>query len=65
MTFLLCNVAWMDQYRGRQPGGIPKRGGAYIGETGTGHEVCNFYPIGDHYYGYVRAPTDQIDLQRI
>lgn len=65
MPILFCNVGWMERYQGLRSGDQISGGGAYVKKEGRGHEVCNFSPDDDTLYGYVQAPGEQINLDRL
>ncbi|WP_080755873.1 HNH endonuclease [Aeromonas hydrophila] len=62
MKLLFCNIGWMDRYNGIDDDSI-KRGGAYNNKS-IGHEVCNFSPINNKVYGYVRS-SGKINIERL
>lgn len=57
----------MEHYQGLKPGDAISGGGSFVSEHGMGFEVCNFYPVNGHYYGYVQPATPGrfIDIERI
>lgn len=60
---LFCVVTWMEQYDG-VAGDQPAGGGAFIDAKGYGHEIFNFRPFRNHYYGFVE-PGGRIALERL
>ena len=55
MTYLFCNVKWLEDYKGRN---INDKIEGLVGE------VCNFAPYEDQIYGYVRRPHT-IDINKL
>ena len=60
---LFCNTAWMKHYQGLR-GDIPKGGGSYVVEHGTGSEIYNFAERKGSMRGYVQV-TGTIHLERL
>lgn len=56
-SVLVCRTAWMDFYDGLGSGDAPVGGGAYVDESGFGHEIFNFRAEEGWYRGYVRPVT--------
>lgn len=50
---LICNVGWMDFYRGVTQGDKIAGGGSYITKHRYGSEIFNFQPHQGYYYGGV------------
>ena len=65
MKLLFCNIGWMEKYQGLGLGDSIRGGGAYVKEKGLGHEIMNFKAVNGEHFGYVQAPSGQIDLTRI
>lgn len=65
MNIIFCNIGWMESYQGLNPEDLIRGGGSYVDEEGRGHEVCNFYPHNNTFYGYVQAPGGQININRL
>lgn len=63
MKILYCNVREMDEYNGYVENDGYSGGGSYTKDN-IGHEVNNFTRHGDTYYGYVRATSGTIDIQK-
>ena len=63
---IFCKIGWMKKYEGITNGDKIENGGKYVDENGIGHEIYNFSPINDKYYGYVRTPKgSNLNLERI
>ena len=65
MKLLMCNVAWMREYKGITATDYPINGGEFIEENGYGHEVLNFKKNANYVYGYVQARKGTIDINRL
>jgi hypothetical protein len=65
MKLIICNVAWMKEYRGITENDYPINGGKFIEKHGYGHEVLNFKKIGQFVYGYVQAKDGTININRL
>lgn len=65
MPILFCNVGWMERYQGLRSGDQISGGGSYVMKEGRGHEICNFSPDNNTFYGYVQPPGEQINIERI
>lgn len=64
MKILFCNIGWMKNYQGETEDDTLTEGGSY-NKTATGLEETNYYPIKNHYYGYVYVESQHLDLERI
>ncbi len=56
VRMVFFRVGWMHRYRGITESDTISRGGAYVNEHGFGHEIFNFQPFEDRFYGYVQPP---------
>ena len=65
MTYLFCNVGWMEHYKGQTTKDLITGGGSYVKQEGRGHEVCNFAPYRNNIYGYVQPAGEQINIDRL
>lgn len=65
MKMIVCNAAWMNDYRGLQNGDHPVHGGSFVDRHGFGHELFNFAPNGDYFYGYVQTRFESINIDRL
>lgn len=65
MTYLFCNIGWMEHYKGQTSKDQITGGGSYVAEEGRGHEVCNFAPYRKNVYGYVQPAGKQIRIDRL
>jgi len=65
MKLIMCNVAWMQDYKGISESDYPINGGEFIAENGYGHEVINFKKNGRYTFGYVQARQGTIDISRL
>ena len=65
MALVLFNIGWMQYYRGQTKSDRIFNGGSYVKENKFGHEVENFQPIDDSYYGYVQPPGSGINLKNL
>ena len=62
---LVCNVAWMKHYRGKQKDDKPLGGGSYPRETGKANEIYNFFPHQGRVLGFVQATKNTIRIERL
>ncbi|WP_448662821.1 hypothetical protein ACG3SL_19600 [Sphingomonas sp. CJ20] len=64
MPILFCNVAWMDDYAGRDPNDPPLGGGGFPRAEGYCGEECNFL-VGDDgmVYGHFEISKNGVDRQ--
>ncbi|MDO4752900.1 MAG: hypothetical protein Q4A36_01520 [Candidatus Saccharibacteria bacterium] len=56
IRIVFCNIGWADKYDGEltdKPIGDAK----YIKDGGTGHEIANFAPTDNFYYGFVETKS--------
>ena len=56
IRIVFCNIGWAEKYDGEladKPTGDAK----YIKDGGTGHEIANFAPTDDFYYGFVETKS--------
>src|SRR5579862_1102326 len=60
---LFCVVTWMEHYNG-VAGDQPSGGGSFIDTKGYGHEIFNFRPFRNRFYGFVE-PGGRIALERL
>ena len=58
MTYLFCNIGWMEDYRGQNKNDKLRGGGSYVEAQRHGGEVCNFVPYKKQIYGYVRLSNE-------
>ncbi len=58
---LVCNVAWMKEYRGIQKDDEPQGGGSYPHKA----EIYNFSPYQGRVLGFVQATKDTIRIERL
>lgn len=66
MPMLLCRTGWMNYYQGLSDNDQVINGGDYVDQNQTGHEIFNFKPIGNRYYGNVHPTHNgQINFNRI
>lgn len=65
MKLIICNVAWMKDYKGVTDDDYPINGGKFIEDHGYGHEVLNFKKFGKFIYGYVQAKDGTININRL
>ena len=61
---LFCNIGWAEKYDG-SVSDKPTGDGQYLKEGGVGHEIVNFVPSGDYYYGFVETKSVQRQARRI
>ena len=80
-TGAICNIAWMDYYKGIVPGkDEPKNGGSYVKDTKDAHEKYNFkpellklkgFPEGEYCLGFVETKStsagkrNQLNIDKI
>lgn len=63
---ILFRTGWMKYYRGNSSDDQLIGGGEYPEEHGTGHELFNFFPFRENYFGNVQPPNDgAITLENI
>lgn len=66
MRILLCRTGWMNYYQGPSDNDAINGGGRWVLEHQSGHEIFNFMPSDDAFYGNAQPTHDgQINLQRI
>ncbi len=64
MSYLFCNIGWMENYSGLSHTKDKLIGGGkWVVKNKTGHEVCNFLPCGDTTYGHVESVIGEKDTQ--
>src|SRR5262245_37672642 len=56
IPMIFLRVGWMDRYQGITEDDKISSGGAYVAEHGFGHEIFNFQPFLNVFYGYVQPP---------
>ncbi len=61
---LVCNVTWMENYSGKEPGSNYTNW-KYVKEHGFGHEFLNFYNNEGYYYGFTNMNNGKINIKRI
>jgi hypothetical protein len=64
MPTLFCNIAWMENYAGRDEQDPPLGGGGFPRKEGYCGEECNFVPGDDGYvYGHFETIKGELDRQ--
>ena len=65
-AFLVCNVGWMDRYKGLGSGDSISGGGAYVKRKGYGDEIYNFAVYeGKVYGGVYPVPSETIRIDKL
>ncbi|MES2899499.1 MAG: HNH endonuclease [Pseudomonadota bacterium] len=62
MSTVFFHIGWMKHYQGQTADDCVRGGGSFVDEQDTGHEVCNFLPIGGYLYGYVQVGKERDGL---
>ncbi len=64
MPILFCNIAWMEEYAGRNKNDPPKGGGGYVVSEGKAGEELNFVIADDNYvYGHFETIKNGSDRE--